>query len=71
MFTKQKTCGNADDTFFSIIQRCNNTMVNTPLTTNYIYPLYLVFVHKVESLSYNVQERGLRNTQNQGVDFRQ
>ena len=30
-----------------------------------------VFVHKVESLSYNVQERGLRNTQNQGVDFHQ
>ena len=32
---------------------------------------YLVFVHKVESLSYNVQEQGLRSSEIQGVDFRQ
>ncbi len=31
--------------------------------------LYLVSVYKVRSLGYNVQEQGLRNTQNQGVDF--
>ena len=33
--------------------------------------LYLVFVHKVKSLSYNVQEQGLLSSEIQGVDFRQ